>query len=116
MPDQKPRDPLDNAILFTPAGESVVRALEMLRNGGTVSINAIHMSDIPSIPYDLLYGEKTITSVTNATYQDAFEFLALAEKINLKTTIKLISFDELNTAMRDLKKSAINGEAVLKVI
>jgi propanol-preferring alcohol dehydrogenase len=116
MPDQKPRDLLDNAILFTPAGESVVRALERIRNGGTVSINAIHMSDLPTIPYSLLYGEKTITSVTNATYQDAIEFLALAEKINLKTTVKPISFDELNAAMRDLKKSAIIGEAVLKVI
>ena len=67
--------PLDRAILFAPVGDLVPLILEKLRPGGTLAINAIHLSPIPEIPYHLIYGERTLRSVANATYQDGVEFL-----------------------------------------
>lgn len=68
------------------------------------------------MPYSLIYGEKSITTITNATYQDGLDFLELAFQIRIKTTVNPIPFDELNNALIDLKNSVFNGEAVLKVI
>lgn len=106
---------LDKAVVFAPAGEVVVRALEAIRPGGIVSINAIHMSDIPSFPYARLWGERQIRSVANATYQDGVEFLRLAVSAGLRSTVRVYPLSEVNAALEDLKHSRFNGEAVLKV-
>ena len=110
--DQPPAS-LDRAVLFAPAGRLVPLALERLRPGGTLAINAIHMDDLPSLPYHLLYGERTLRSVTNATYQDGVEFLALAAAIPIKPTVSVYPLEEANQALADLKHSRIKGEAVL---
>lgn len=112
---QNPEKPLDRAVIFAPTGGLVVRALETTRPGGTVAINAIHMSDIPSFPYEKIYGERTLRSVANATYRDGGEFLALAAVAGIQSTVSLYPLDEANRALQDLKASKFNGEAVLKV-
>jgi propanol-preferring alcohol dehydrogenase len=104
---------LDKAVVFAPAGEVAIRALEAIRPGGIVSINAIHMSDIPSFPYATLWGERELRSVANATYQDGVEFLALAEKAEIKSTVQIYPVAEVNQALEDMKHSRFNGEAVL---
>ena len=112
---QNPEKPLDRAVIFAPTGSLVVRALETTRPGGTVAINAIHMSNIPAFPYEKIYGERTLRSVANATYQDGVEFLALAASAGIKSTVSLYPLNEANRALQDLKASRFNGEAVLKV-
>ncbi len=106
---------LDKAVVFAPAGEVILRALESIRPGGIVSINAIHTSDIPSFPYSNLWGERQIRSVANATYRDGEEFLALASTAGLRSTVTVYPLSEVNAALQDLKHSRFNGEAVLKV-
>ena len=106
---------LDRAVIFAPAGGLVVRALELIRSGGTVAVNAIHMSDIPSFPYTKIYGERTLRSVANATYRDGEEFLALAAAAEIKPTVNLYPLDEANRALQDLKASRFNGQAVLQI-
>ncbi len=112
---QEPGRLLDRAVIFAPAGALAVRALELVRPGGTVAINAIHMSDIPSFPYQTIYGERTLRSVANATYQDGVEFLQLAAEIGIRSTVKLYPLKEANQALRDMKESRFNGEAVLTI-
>jgi propanol-preferring alcohol dehydrogenase len=90
-------------------------ALEKLRPAGTMAINAIHMSDIPQMPYNLIYGERTVRSVANATYQDGVDFLKLAAEIPIKPEITVYPLDQANQALQDMKSSSINGEAVLKI-
>jgi propanol-preferring alcohol dehydrogenase len=104
---------LDRAVIFAPAGELVPIALEKIRPGGTVSINAIHMSDIPSFPYAKIWGERTIRSVANATYADGVEFLQLAAQMGLHSTVQPYALADVNRALDDLKHSRFNGEAVL---
>lgn len=106
---------LDRAVIFAPAGELVPLALERLRPGGTLAINAIHMSDIPTLPYRLIYGERTLRSVSNATYQDGIEFLRIASEMHIQSTVTLYPLENANQALLDLKRSQINGEAVLRV-
>jgi len=113
--DQNPRNLLDRAVIFAPSGALAVRALECIRPGGTVAINAIHMSDIPAFPYDKIYGERSLRSVANATYQDGLDFLALAQAAGLKSTVNLYPLAQANRALQDLKASRFNGEAVLQV-
>jgi propanol-preferring alcohol dehydrogenase len=113
--DQNPAELLDRAVIFAPSGGLVVRALETIRNGGTVAINAIHMTDIPSFPYEKIYGEKTVRSVTNATYKDGEDFLALAVSAGIHSTVNPYPLDKANSALQDLKASRFNGEAVLIV-
>jgi len=111
--DEKRQKPLDRAVIFAPAGDLVPHILERLRPGGTLAINAIHMSPIPEMEYHLIYGERTIRSVANATYQDGVDLLQLAEKINIRSDVTLYPLEEANRALLDLKQSRINGEAVL---
>lgn len=106
---------LDRAVIFAPVGYLVPMALEKLRPGGTLAINAIHMSNIPEMPYGLIYGERTLRSVANATYQDGVEFLRLAAEIPIIPTTTLYPLEAANQALQDLKASRINGEAVLKI-
>lgn len=113
--EDSPQEKLDRAIIFAPAGWIVPLALEKVRPGGTVAINAIHMSPIPEMAYSLIYGERTLRSVANATYQDGIEFLELAAKIPIKATVSLYDLEQANRALLDLKQSHINGEAVLMI-
>ncbi len=110
-----PPAPLDRAILFAPAGGLVPLALRHLRPGGTLCINAIHASPIPEMPYGLLWGERTIRSVANATRQDAEEFLPLAAEIPIHTDVEVFDLDAANDVLRQVKQSEINGAAVLRV-
>jgi propanol-preferring alcohol dehydrogenase len=114
MEDQPPK-PLDRAVIFAPAGNLVPNALGKLRVGGTLAINAIHMSPIPEMAYSLIYGERTLRSVTNATYRDGVEFLQLAAAIPVRAEITIYPLAEANRALSDLKASKINGEAVLQI-
>jgi propanol-preferring alcohol dehydrogenase len=111
---QVPPRPLDRAVLFAPAGRLVPLTLEKLRPGGTLAINAIHMTPIPEMPYSIIYGEHTLRSVANATHRDGIEFLELAALIPVRATIRLYELREANQALADLKVSRITGEAVLQ--
>jgi len=106
---------LDGAITFAPAGWLVPEALRVLRKGGTLAINAIHMSPVPEMPYRLLYGERTIRSVANATRQDAVDLLRLAAEIPIKTDVELLPLDQANTALQRLKRAQVQGAAVLQI-
>jgi len=110
-----PPDLLDRMVIFAPVGALVPPSLQVLRPGGTLAINAIHMSPIPSFPYESIYGERTLRSVANATYQDGLDLLELADRIPLRSTVQLYPLDAANQALQDLKASRFNGEAVLVV-
>jgi propanol-preferring alcohol dehydrogenase len=112
--DEAP-EPLDRAVIFAPAGSLVPKILQKLRPAGTLAINAIHMSPIPEIDYQLIYGERTLRSVANATYQDGVEFIQLAVEIPIRSTVNIYPLEEANQALVDLKHSRINGEAVLEI-
>lgn len=112
--DRPPR-PLDSAITFAPAGWLVPYALRALRKGGTLAINAIHMSPIPEMPYALLYGERTVRSVANATRQDAAELLQLAADIPIRTDVELYPLEEANAVLQRLKRGEVQGAAVLRI-
>ena len=110
-----PPEKLDAAIVFAPAGEIVPAALKALRKGGRLILGGIHMSDIPSFPYELLYQERMIRSVANNTRRDGEEFLALVEKIPVHTHVQVFPLIEANRALNALKNDAISGAAVLRV-
>ncbi len=111
----RPPQSLDAGITFAPAGWIIPLALGHLRPGGTLAINAIHLSPIPTMPYDLIYGERILRSVANFTRQDAQEFLTLAAQIPLKTDVEIYPFDRANTILQRLKASQIRGAAVLQM-
>lgn len=111
--DEAPPAPLDRAVIFAPAGSLVPPTLRLLRPGGTLAINAIHMTDLPSMPYAAIYGERTLRSVANATRRDGTEFLALAARIGLQPTVTRYALDDANRALLDLKQGQIDGAAVL---
>jgi propanol-preferring alcohol dehydrogenase len=104
---------LDRAVIFAPAGPLVPAILEKLRPGGTLALNAIHMSPIPEMAYGLLYGERTLRSVANATHRDGIEFLKLAGEIPVRVIVREYAFEQANQALRDLKLSRIDGAGVL---
>jgi alcohol dehydrogenase, propanol-preferring len=106
---------LDAAIVFAPAGEIVPAALKALRKGGRLILGGIHMSEIPSFPYDLLYEERMIRSVANNTRKDGEEFLRIAAEIPIRTRVQLFALAEANLALNTLKNDAISGAAVLRV-
>lgn len=106
---------LDAAIIFAPIGALVPLALCNTIKGGTVVCAGIHMSDIPRFSYDLLWSERTLTSVANLTRKDGEEFLALAPKIPIKTEIHTYSLTEVNQALDDLRHSRFTGAAVITI-
>jgi propanol-preferring alcohol dehydrogenase len=110
-----PPSKLDSAITFAPAGWLVPEALRVLRKGGTLALNAIHMSPIPELPYSLLYGERTVRSVANSTRQDAQELLQLAAEIPIRTEVESHPLAEANAVLQRLKRSEVRGSAVLEV-
>jgi propanol-preferring alcohol dehydrogenase len=111
--DRPPPDLLDAAILFAPVGALVPAALAAVRRGGRVVCAGIHMSDIPRFPYELLWGERSVSSVANLTRADGEEFLALARRLALKPTVEPFPLSEANTALERLRKGALRGAAVL---
>lgn len=112
-PSQKPPTQLDAAILFAPAGELVPLALSHVRKGGTVVCAGIHMSDIPSFPYQLLWGERTLRSVANLTREDGELFFPLAAKIPVRTEVHTYPLEAVNQALKDLREGQFTGAAVI---
>lgn len=108
-----PTAKLDAAIIFAPAGEIVPMALESLDKGASLVLGGIHMSPIPQIDYEKIYGERVIRSVANNTRLDGSEFLALAAAIPIKSSVQEFSLDDANEALIGLKHDAIRGAAVL---
>jgi len=106
---------MDSSIIFAPAGEIVLEALRVLRKGGTVAINAVYMTPIPEMQYDLIYYERTVRSVANCTRRDAEELLKLAKEIPLHTDVEVYSLSTANDVLRRMKQSQIRGAAVLAV-
>jgi alcohol dehydrogenase, propanol-preferring len=111
--DAPPPEELDAAILFAPVGALVPAALRAIRPGGVVVCGGIHMSDIPSFPYDLLWREKRVVSVANLTRRDGLDFLALAPKVPVRTEIEVLLLAEANEALRRLRAGELTGAAVL---
>jgi propanol-preferring alcohol dehydrogenase len=111
--DEAPPKLLDAAIIFAPVGPLVPAALRALRKGGVVVCGGIHMSDIPQFPYDILWEERVVRSVANLTRDDAREFLALAPKLGVKTTVLPTKLSEANEALERLRKGELQGAAVL---
>ena len=106
---------LDAAIIFAPAGELVPEALRAVAPGGTVVCAGIHMSDIPSFPYGVLWGERTLRSVANLTRLDGEEFLALAPQVPVRTQVQAYPLTEADSALDDLRHGRVRGAAVLSV-
>jgi propanol-preferring alcohol dehydrogenase len=111
--DQTSPEPLDAALIFAPVGALVPAALAATRKGGSVVCGGIHMSDIPSFPYSLLWEERSLRSVANLTRRDAEEFLALAPKAGVRTTTRVYPLADANRALYDLRRGALEGAAVL---
>ena len=111
--DEFPPHPLDAAIIFAPAGPLVVAALGAVRKGSRVVCGGIHMSDIPSFPYSLLWGERSILSVANLTRADARSFLSLAPKVPVRTETQSFWMSNANEALDRLRSGRIQGAAVL---
>jgi alcohol dehydrogenase, propanol-preferring len=105
---------LDAAIIFAPAGELVPAALRATAKGGVVVCAGIHMSDIPSFPYDLLWGERVVRSVANLTRRDGEEFLALAPRVPVRTEVEIHPLEQANEALDRLRAGRVRGAAVLK--
>jgi propanol-preferring alcohol dehydrogenase len=110
-----PPEELDAAILFAPVGELVPAALAAVAKGGSVVCAGIHMSDIPSFPYELLWGERVLRSVANLTRRDGEEFLALAPRVPVRTQVKPFPLEQANEALARLRTGRLRGAAVLRV-
>jgi propanol-preferring alcohol dehydrogenase len=111
--DQMPPKPLDAAIIFAPVGELVPLALKAIVPGGNVVCAGIHMSDIPSFPYDILWEERSIKSVANLTRQDGEEFLQLAPDVPVRTEVTTYPLSKTNQALEDLRNGKFDGSAVV---
>ncbi|MBV8948810.1 MAG: alcohol dehydrogenase catalytic domain-containing protein, partial [Solirubrobacterales bacterium] len=110
---EKPPEQLDAAIIFASAGELVPQALAALAPGGAVVCAGIHMTDIPSFPYELLYGERSVVSVANLTRRDGEEFIALAPKVPVRTTVSTYPLEQAEQALSDLRAGRFEGSAVI---
>jgi len=113
--DAQPPEPLDAAIIFAPVGALVPAALRAVAKGGTVVCAGIHMSDIPSFPYEILWGERVVRSVANLTRKDGEEFLALAPRVPVRTEIVPYPLERANEALERLRGGKVKGAAVLEV-
>jgi len=111
--DEKPPDELDAALIFAPVGALVPVALRATSKGGTVVAGGIHMSDIPSFPYEMLWGERSVRSVANLTRRDGEEFLLLAGQTKLRVEVQRFPLEEANAALQALRQGQVRGAAVL---
>ncbi len=113
--EEEPPGKLDSAIIFAPAGPLVPMALRALHKGGTLALAGIHMTPIPRMEYNLLYGERTVRSVANSTRKDAEELLRLAAEIPIHTEVEVYHLEVANEVLLRLKRSEIRGAAVLRI-
>jgi alcohol dehydrogenase, propanol-preferring len=113
--DESPPEELDAAIIFAPVGALVPVALRAVAKGGVVVCAGIHMSDIPSFPYEILWGERLVRSVANLTRKDGEEFLALAPEVPVRTEVVPFPLEKANEALKALREGEIRGAAVLVV-
>jgi propanol-preferring alcohol dehydrogenase len=111
--DSAPPEPLDAAIIFAAVGPLVPIALQATRKGGRVVCAGIHMSDIPSFPYDSLWGERSICSIANLTRRDGAEFMEVAARVELRPKVEIYGLADANEALENLRRGALNGAAVL---
>ncbi len=111
--DAAPPEPMDAAVIFAPVGALVPEALKRTDRGGTVVCAGIHMSDIPSFPYRILWQERTVRSVANLTRRDAIDFLEIAPKVPVRTHVRPYPLAEANAALEDLREGRLQGAAVL---
>jgi alcohol dehydrogenase, propanol-preferring len=111
----RPPEPLDAGVTFAPAGWIIPLALDYLRPGGTLAVNAIHMSPIPEMEYGRIYQERTLRSVTNLTRRDAEDFLAVAAEIPIRSRVEVFPLDQANQVLQRLKESQVQGAAVLEI-
>jgi alcohol dehydrogenase, propanol-preferring len=111
--DEKPPHPLDAAIIFAPVGPLVPLALAALDKGGTLVLAGIHMTDIPAMPYALLWDERVVRSVANLTRQDAIDFLKVAPRVPIRPQVTTFDLAEANDAIRRLRAGKMTGAAVL---
>jgi alcohol dehydrogenase, propanol-preferring len=114
--DERPPDELDAAIVFAPVGALVPTALRALAKGGVVVCAGIHMSDIPSFPYEILWGERQLRSVANLTRRDGLEFLDLAPRVPVHTEVTTYTLAEAARALDDLEHGRFSGAAVVSVV
>jgi propanol-preferring alcohol dehydrogenase len=112
--DEPSPEPLDAAIIYAPAGDLVPLALRQVRKGGRVVCAGIHMSDIPSFPYEILWGEREIVSVANLTRRDGTDFLRVAREAGVRTEVSVYPLAEANRALSDLRQGRVRGAAVLR--
>jgi alcohol dehydrogenase, propanol-preferring len=112
--DRMPDTPLDATIIYAPAGELVPAALRAVRKGGRVVCAGIHMSDIPSFPYDLLWEERQLVSVANLTRQDGLDFLKIAPQAGIRTQTTAFPLVEANEVLTRLRTGQVLGAAVLE--
>ena len=113
--EELPPEPLDAAIIFAPVGSLVPASLRAVAKGGTVVCAGIYMSDIPSFPYSILWGERVVRSVANLTRRDGEEFLELAPKVPVRTEVHPYPLEEANDALNDLREGRFTGAAVVVV-
>jgi propanol-preferring alcohol dehydrogenase len=113
--ETRPPEKLDAVILFAPVGSLVPAALRAVAKGGTVVCAGIHMSDLPSFPYEILWGERIVRSVANLTRSDGEEFLALAPKVPVRTSVQTFPLNQANEALASLREGRVRGAAVLVV-
>lgn len=111
--DELPAEPLDAALVFAPIGALVPAALRSVRKGGVVVCGGIHMTDVPSFPYELLWGERVVRSVANLTRRDGEEFLAVAARAGVKSQVRAYPLAAANEALEDLREGRLEGAAVV---
>lgn len=111
--DTFPPVELEAAIIFAPVGPLVPMALQAVEKGGTVVLGGIHMSDIPSMPYRILWGERVLRSIANLTRQDGHEFMEIAARVPIKTSVETLPLDQANEALRRLDAGEVSGALVL---
>jgi alcohol dehydrogenase, propanol-preferring len=113
--EERPPEELDAAIIFAPVGALVPIALRALAKGGIVVCAGIHMSDVPSFPYELLWGERVVRSVANLTRRDGDEFLALAPQVPVRTEVEAYPLEQTNEALERVRSGRLRGAAVVQV-
>jgi propanol-preferring alcohol dehydrogenase len=111
--DESAPEALDAAILLAPVGALIPKALRDIVKGGVVVCGGIHMSDIPQFPYDILWGERRVCSVANLTRQDGRDFIELAQKVPIRTTVSPFPLARANEALAALRGGLVTGAAVL---
>ncbi len=113
--DQLPEKPLDAALIFAPVGALFPQALKGVKKGGKVISAGIHMSPIPSFSYDLLWGERSMSSVANLTRQDGIDFMQLLEKLSIDVSVTVFPLEKANEALASIRNGGLEGSAVLSI-